>query len=338
MLPVWPPLTTDRAGLAGAILARMDAPRRFRVPPQLSGERLDRALVELLAGDLSRTRVKELIGDGGVSLDGAPATRPAQLLEEGQEIELREVASSRIRPGGPVGAELVVVYEDAHLAVVDKPAGTLSHPTSIVRGGTVSELAEARWGSLPCPQGEDRPGIVHRLDAESSGLMVVALDDQAAEGLVQAFRARRIEKRYLALVHGDPRFDSDWIETPLGRSTRHPDRMSVLPEGEGREAATFYRVLERFGRFALVECRPRTGRTHQIRVHLTSIEHPLVGDGVYPGRVRHPLPKDAPPLDRHLLHAAGLTFSHPVTGAELELESPLPREFEAWLAYLRPAG
>lgn len=338
MLLVPAALTTGRPddrGLPSLSSAGMEAPRRFLVPPDLSGERLDRALVAFLGGELSRTRIQELIGDGGVTVDGAPAERRAQLVEVGQTIEVREVESSRIRPGGPLEAQLVVVYEDAHLVVVDKPAGTLSHPTSVVRGGTVSDLAEARWGPLPRPQGEDRPGIVHRLDADSSGLMVLARDEATAQGLVDAFRDRAVEKRYLALVHGDPRFDSDWIETSLGRSKRHPDRMSVLPADEGREAATFYRVLERFGRFALLECQPRTGRTHQIRVHLTSIEHPLVGDAVYAGRVRHPLPKEAPALDRHLLHAAGLAFSHPVTGAALAFESPLPAEFAAWLGWLR---
>jgi len=309
--------------------------RTFRVPPELAGERLDRVVTAFFEGELSRVRVQEWIKDGGVRVAGQSERRPSTPVEAGQEIELLDVPRSRVRPGGPVGGELTLVHEDGHLAVIDKPAGQLAHPTSVVAGGTVSELAVARWGTLPTPQGADRPGIVHRLDADTSGLLVIAKSEEAAARLVEAFRARTVEKRYLALVHGDPRFDSDWITAPIGRSNQRSDRMRVLPAGEGREAETFYQVIERFGRLSLLECRPATGRTHQIRVHLASIEHPLVGDRVYHGRVRAPLPKDAPPLARHLLHAAGLRFAHPVTGAELDLESPVPPDFEAWLAWLR---
>ncbi len=311
--------------------------RTFLVPPELAGERLDVALVELLGGHLSRTRLQEMIRDGGVQVDGAPPVRAAQILEAGQRIELSDVPRSRARVGGPVGGELVLVFEDEHLAVIDKPAGQLAHPTTVVRGGTVSELAEARFGALPAPQGEDRPGIVHRLDADTSGLLVLVKSEAAAGSLLAAFRERTVEKRYLALVHGEPRFDADWITAPLGRSSRHADRVCVLPEGEGKPAETFYSVRERFARFALLECRPTTGRTHQIRVHLASLEHPIVGDRIYPGRSRIPLPKDTPPLARHLLHAAGLSFAHPVTGEALAFESPVPADFRAWLDWLRAA-
>ncbi len=315
-------------------------PRRtFRVPPDLAGERLDKVLVVFLGGELSRTRIQELIQDGAVSVDGRLAERPAESLEAGQELALREVPRSRLRAGGSPGTELVVLHEDEHLAVIDKPAGTLSHPTSVVVGGTVSELAALRWGELPDPQGEDRPGIVHRLDADTSGLMVLARSELAGAELVRAFRERAIEKGYLALVHGDPRFDSDWIETPIGRSRLRPDRMRVLEEG-GRPASTFYRVRERLrdrGQpgFALLECWPKTGRTHQVRVHLSSIGHPLVGDRVYPGRVRRPLPAEVPPLARHLLHAHALRFTHPVSRESLSFESQLPEDFERWVEWLR---
>ncbi len=311
--------------------------RTFRVPPELDGERLDRVLTAFLAGEFSRARIQEWIRDGGVRIDDAPAERPAQLLAAGQTIDLFEVVRSRVRAGGSAGAELVVLFEDEHLAVIDKPAGQLTHPTTVVQGGTVSELALARWGSLPTPQGADRPGIVHRLDADTSGLLVLAKSAAAAERLVEAFRERTVEKRYLALVHGEPRFDSDWISASIGRSSKRSDRMRALPEGEGRSAETFYRVLERFRQFALLECRPETGRTHQIRVHLASIEHPLVGDRVYPGRARAPVPKDAPALGRHLLHAAGLRFAHPLSATALAFESPVPADFDAWLTWLRGA-
>ena len=305
------------------------------VPQSLAGERLDLALVELLQGALSRTRIQELILDGGVVVEGAPAERAALLLESGQCVELVEVPRSRERTGGPADAGLAVLYEDEHLAVVDKPPGQLSHPTTVVRGGTLSERAVERWGALPAPQGEDRPGIVHRLDADTSGLIVVAKSEAAAGRLVEAFREREVEKRYEALVFGEPRFDSDWISTPIGRSSRRSDRMRVVPEGEGRPAETFYRVLERHPRFALLECRPKTGRTHQIRVHLASIDHPIVGDRVYPGRVRVPLPRDAPRPARHFLHAAGLSFAHPVTAEALAFESPSPKDFSEWLEWMR---
>jgi len=309
--------------------------RTFRVPPELAGERLDRVVTAFFEGELSRARVQEWIKDGGVRLAGRTERRPSTAVEAGQEIELVDVPRSRVRAGGPAGVELALVYDDEHLAVIDKPAGQLTHPTTVVTGGTVSELAVARFGPLPTPQGDDRPGIVHRLDADTSGLLVIAKTDAAATPLIEAFRERTVEKRYLALVHGDPRFDSDWITAPIGRSSQRSDRMHILPHGEGREAETFYRVIERFGRFALLECRPATGRTHQIRVHLASIEHPIVGDRVYPGRARAPIPKDSPPLERHLLHAAGLRFAHPVTGAELDFESPVPPDFDAWLTWLR---
>jgi len=309
--------------------------RRFVVPPQFVGERLDLALVELLQQELSRTRLKELIQDGGVLVDGQPAERPAQLLEAGQVLELVEVERTRVRRGGPVAGELVVLYEDEHLAVCDKPPGQLAHPTTVVSGGTVSELAVARFGPLPAPQGEDRPGIVHRLDADTSGLIVLARSEAAAGRLVELFRERAVEKRYLALVAGEPRFDSDWIKAPLGRAQRRSDRVMVLPENEGRPAETFYTVKERFERFALLECRPKTGRTHQIRVHLAHVELPVVGDKLYAGRSRRPLPPDAPEVTRHLLHAAGLEFPHPVSGAPLGFESPLPEDFRRWLEWLR---
>jgi len=313
-------------------------PGTYAVPAELVGLRLDRALTRLLSG-VSRARIQELIADGGVLVEGRPGTK-AQALEEGWTLELREVPRSRLRPGGPEGpgeGELVVVHEDEHLAVIDKPAGMVSHPSSVVRGGTLSERAVERWGPLPAPQGEDRPGIVHRLDADTSGLIVVARTEPAAAGLLAQFRERRVKKEYLALVFGSPRFDSDWIEASLGRTQKRADRMRVVPEGEGRVARTFYETLERFEHFGYLLCRPETGRTHQIRVHLASIEHPLVGDRLYKGRRGLPnkLPRAAPPLKRHALHASGLSFEHPVTGLPLRFEAPLPADMQAFLAWLR---
>ena len=318
------------------------------------GKRLDRALAELLP-ERSRTRLKELILDGGVWFEGRCLKRPSTRIESTGKLEIRDVPRSRERSGAAPGARPELLHEDEHLAVIDKPAGQISHPTSVVRGGSVSEWAGERWGRLPSPQGEDRPGIVHRLDADTSGLMLVAKSDTAAPALLAAFRDRRVEKVYLALVHGEPRFDSDWIEAPIGRSRKRSDRMSVieppteeevvryremhgepLPEGDrGLEASTFYMTKERLKRFALVECRPKSGRTHQIRVHLTHIGHPLVGDRVYPGKKHVAVPRGAPSLKRHALHASGLAFEHPATGERMDFASPLPADMQAFLEWAR---
>jgi 23S rRNA pseudouridine1911/1915/1917 synthase len=308
----------------------------FPVSPELSGMRLDRALARLLPG-VSRTRLQELIRDGGVRVDGELALRPSQTLEGHRTIELVGLPRSRMRRGAAAGASFELLYEDEHLAAIAKPPGMIAHPTSMVQGGTVSELAVARWGELPAPQGEDRPGIVHRLDGDTSGVMVLAKSEEAGEMLVAQFRARNVKKRYIAIVLGEPRFDSDWIEKPIGRSPRRSDRMSVMPEGEGRPAQTFYEVHERFGPAALVECRPRTGRTHQIRVHLASIGHPLVGERVYRIRrgPRPRLPGSAPQLARHALHASAIELDHPVDGRKLLFESPLWEDMQELVDWLR---
>ncbi len=314
-------------------------PRTFSVPDELDGERLDRVLVALLE-DVSRTRVQELIQDGGVRIDGEPPERMSTRVEAGATIELLDVARSRVRYGGvdEAGeAPLVIVHEDEHVIVIDKPAGMVSHPSSVVRGGTLSERAVARFGPLPAPQGEDRPGVVHRLDADTSGLIVLGRSEAAATELVRMFRDRDVAKRYLAIVFGVPRFDTDWIDSAIGRAPGRPDRMSVVDGGQGREALTYYETRERFDGFGYVECKPTTGRTHQLRVHLSSIEHPLVGDRVYRGRrgLRRNIPRGAPPMTRHALHASGLAFAHPVTGERLEFEAPLAADMEAWLVFLR---
>lgn len=310
--------------------------QRFVVSDAQAGKRLDHALAELLP-ELSRSRIQEWIRDGGVRVAGTPCERPSRPVARGEAIELRDVPRSRERPGAAEGAELRVVLEDPHLVVVDKPAGMVVHPSSIVRGRTLSELAVRRWGPLPTVQGEDRPGIVHRLDAETSGLVVVARTDEAARELVRQFRAREVEKTYDALVYGEPRFDSDWIEAPLARAEKRGDRISIAAEGEGREASTFYETLGRFGDFAHLLARPKTGRTHQIRVHLASIDHPIVGDALYRGRrgLTLRLPPDAPPLTRHALHARGLRFRHPVTGAEVAVTRDMPADMAGFLAWAR---
>lgn len=318
-----------------------DAPelsRARRVPPELAGVRLDRVLGTLWPS-LSRTRLRALLEAGGVRVDGVPAGRASTPVEVGARLELVLAGlEAQTRPSQP-GLDLRVVFEDEDLAVVDKPAGLLVHPSSAVRGGTLSEQAAERWGPLPSLQGEDRPGVVHRLDAGTSGLLVLAKREAAMLELLRQFREREVEKTYLAIVHGEPRFETGWIEGAIARSAATPERFEVVSDGQGREAVTWYEVRERLGPASLLECKPKTGRTHQIRVHLASLGHPVVGDPLYRPRqlAAKRLAPDAPVPARQALHAAALAFAHPASGERLVFESPLPDDLAELLAHLRGA-
>ena len=312
------------------------AARTWTVPPDEEGTRLDRFLVTH-GPEVSRTRWKAAIRSGGVRVDGEIVTKPGGPLAPGQSVSVApgalEVAT---RPSRGPGV-LEVVYEDDDIVVIDKPPGMVAHPTGAVRGGTVSELAVERYGPLPTHQGPDRPGVIHRLDGSTSGLMVLARTDPAFKHVMNQFRQRTVDKTYLAIVYGDPRFDTGYVEAPIMRSVANPSRMDVAPEGQGREAVTYYEVRERFGDFALVACKPKTGRTHQIRVHMTSIGHPLLGDPVYKrrGGPSARLPASAPVLERQALHAARIAFQHPVTREAVRFEAPLPADFAEVLEWLR---
>jgi 23S rRNA pseudouridine1911/1915/1917 synthase len=309
---------------------------RFQVPPEQAGLRLDRFLAAQLP-EVSRTRIQAWIGEGAVRVDDVPASKAGTPVAAGARIELaaREADSQRVEE--PAGRVLSRVFVDEHLIVVDKPPGMLAHPTSTLRGATVSELAQREFGLLPSLQGKDRPGIVHRLDAGTSGLLVLARTAEAFAGLQRQFRARTVEKTYTAIVHNEPRFDSDWIEAALDRNPNAPQRRMVVETGEGRSSSTFYSVRERLRGFAVLDCRPKTGRTHQIRVHLMHIGLPIVGDRQYKhhGPLRVPLAKSAPQLSRQALHAAKLEFDHPATGERVTFEAPLPEDMAALLAWLR---
>lgn len=314
--------------------------RRWRVPTHLSGERLDRALLEILP-DLSRSRVQVLIKDGRVRVDGAVVRKAGASVEEGATIDFEVPNPPQVPSAEESRRRLRLLYCDEHVAVVDKPAGLLSHRGEGAEEVSLGDLARSAFGELPSPQGADRPGIVHRLDRDTSGVMVLGLRGESVEELMRQFREREVEKRYLALVEGEPRFDSDWIEAPIGRSPRNPDRMRATDvSGGGREARTFYEVLERFGVASYVRCEPKTGRTHQIRVHLSSVGHPVVGDRVYRGRRGKELSlgEGAPPVRRQMLHAARLCFSHPASGERMEFEAPLPEDFVGVLEWLRGYG
>lgn len=308
------------------------------VPQEASGERLDRFLAASIP-DWSRSRLQAVIKGGFVRVGGEVARKPGLVLEAEQaiELELPELAPPTTPEGGVI-QELPLLHQDEHLAFVDKPAGLLSHANDHSRRDTVVTLAEAALGPLAPADDPRRRGLVHRLDRLTSGVMVIARTPEALEGLQAQFAAREVRKTYLALVHHEPRFESEWIEARMQRDPRHPERMRVAPEDEeGREAATLMERLETFRGHALVAAHPRTGRTHQVRVHLTHAGHPIVGDGVYRhrGALRVPLPAEAPAPRRQCLHASRLELRHPVTGEALAFESPLAADIAGLLDWMR---
>ena len=298
----------------------------LRVGPEARGARLDRALADRFP-DQSRSVVTGWIRDGRVRVDGV--VRPGKTRLAGGETIVVGVPPPR--PTHLVAQEipLTILHEDAAMLVIDKPPGLTVHPGAGQRDGTLANALAWHLENLPKLGGEDRPGIVHRLDKETSGLIVVARTELAQRRLSAAFAERRVSKTYLACVHGLPADEGGEIDAPIGRSPHHRTKMT-LREG-GRAAFTSWAVRERLPRHALLACHPRTGRTHQIRVHLTSIGHPIVGDALY-GR------KDAPGEDfapRLLLHAFRLALPHPETGASVSFEAPLPADFATALAALR---
>jgi len=271
---------------------------------------------------------------------GEVVTRPGFSLSEGMVLHVATPEPTLpAQPDGTPIEALEVVYEDEALVVIDKQAGLLSHPASGFEATTVAGLAEQRFGPLPCLSGEDRPGIVHRLDRLTSGVMALARTEQAGQELQRQFAAREVKKTYLALVHGVPRFESDWIEARTAPDPRHPARQRALPVDaeDGREARTLYQVVERFHGHTCVECRPETGRTHQIRIHMQHAGFPIVGDRLYRpgGALKVPLPAEAPVPGRQALHAAKLELAHPLSGEWMSFEAAPPRDFVTLRAWLR---
>jgi 23S rRNA pseudouridine1911/1915/1917 synthase len=305
--------------------------RRVTVPDTDAGERLDRLLAARIA-DLSRTRVKHLIETGQVTLDGATITDPSLRVKPGQTFQVTLPEAVADAPE-PQAMPLTIIYEDAHLLVLDKPAGLVVHPAPGNLDHTLVNALLAHCGaSLVGIGGVRRPGIVHRLDKDTSGLMVVAKDDKSHAALSAAFAAREVRRSYLGVVWGVPRPREGEIAGNIGRSPRNRKKMAVVPAG-GKPALTRYRVQRAFKDVAaLVECRLATGRTHQIRVHMTELGHPLIGDPTYGdtrsrGRLKT-LPAEARAgllaFPRQALHANVIGFDHPWTGETLLFESPLP--------------
>ncbi len=298
-----------------------------QVPAALAGERLDRIVA--LIGDLSRAEAAATIAAGGVRVDGQPAASGKIRLVEGQEVEVDPSAvPGPVLPTSDLAVEFGVVYEDDTVIVVDKPAGLVVHPGAGNLEGTLVSGLLARYPDIE-GVGDDpvRPGIVHRLDAGSSGLLVVARTDEAAEHLIAQFSDHSATRRYDAVVWGVPDAPHGIIDAPIGRDRGDPLRMAVV--AGGRPARTDYRVVGTYSNPALVsrlECRLETGRTHQIRVHLASINHPLVGDPTYSQR------RPTLGLARPFLHAAELAFVHPATDERVTFTSPLAPDLAAWLA------
>jgi len=293
-----------------------------------AGQRLDKALAE--ASGLSRERVKALIGEGRVTIGGKTASQVSAKSAGGDfAIDVPPPADAAATPQK---IPLVIVYEDEHLIVVDKPAGLVVHPAAGNWDGTlVNALLHHCQGQLSGIGGVARPGIVHRIDKDTSGLLVVAKSDVAHEGLARQFADHSLERAYLSLCNGHPHPLSGTVSGRVGRSDANRKKMAVLPNNSsrGKHAVTHYKVLRELDGCSLVECRLETGRTHQVRVHLASIGHPLLGDPLY----GHANSKVRPILQRlgfkrQALHAAVLGFGHPVTSERLRFTSDLPLDMK----------
>jgi 23S rRNA pseudouridine1911/1915/1917 synthase len=310
-------------------------PRRVTVdvPPGAAGSRADRFAAD--AAGLSRAYVQRLIAEGRVTLDGRPV-RSRDPVTPGARLEV-EVPDARPEEAlEPEPIPLRVVYQDADLLVIDKPAGLVTHPAPGHPGGTLVNallaLDAEDGGGLGTIAGVQRPGIVHRLDRDTSGLLMIARNDAAQVSLQAQLKARRVHKRYLALVAGSVAAQLGRIEAPIGRDPHHRQRMAVV--SDGRPAITGYRVRERFRAWTLLELDLVTGRTHQIRVHCASIGHPVAGDPVY---AAGPARRGPDGLSRLFLHAWRLELVSPSSGDLIRAEAPLPSELEAVLAALRIA-
>ena len=316
------------------------------VGPEAAGERLDVFLVAAFP-ERSRSFLARAIGNGAVRVDGVSA-RSSHKLKPGALVRFTVPPPPR---EGPAAEEipLAFLHVDEWMAVVDKPAGMVVHPAKGNWKGTLAgalkwHLERGPGGGLSTAGGPARPGIVHRLDRDTSGVIVVARTEEAHHALARQFERRTTEKTYLAITQGAPQFDRDEIDLPIGIHPYQREKMAVRHDHPtSREAVTRYEVLERFRSGALVRVTPKTGRTHQIRVHLAAIGCPVLCDGLYSGRsVIEPtflrLPPGPPLLERQALHAASLAIDHPASGDRVTFAAPLPADLEAMLSALRAAG
>ncbi|MGB9692546.1 MAG: RluA family pseudouridine synthase [Candidatus Sumerlaeaceae bacterium] len=310
-----------------------------------AGQRLDVYLAKKLPW-LSRNRIQQLIEAGAVHTYISAVPRAKDKVEKGQRIS---VAIPPPKPAKPIAQDIPidVIYEDDDLLVINKPSGLAVHPGAGTPDGTLVNALLARLGHLSTVGGVERPGIVHRLDKDTTGLMLVAKNDMAHRRLSEALARRDIHRVYLAIVLRELRHNVGTVDTPIARHPAQRTKMAAVRQG-GRHAVTHYWVLERFHGFCLVKCQLETGRTHQIRVHMSSIGHPVLGDPAYGGDVKRAMQLVAPKnqmllrvlgqVTRQMLHAKSLSFQHPRTGQTLEFDSPLPADFESTLMALRSYG
>jgi 23S rRNA pseudouridine1911/1915/1917 synthase len=312
---------------------------------RVDGTRLDQFLVSLFP-DYSRSVVRRVIDAGGVAVNGKPA-KASYRVRHGDKLRVVPPDPTHPEPK-PEDIPLDVLYEDESIAVLNKPAGMVVHPAKGHWSGTLVNALRFRFDHLSTPNGDYRPGIVHRLDRDTSGVILVAKEDVAHRSLSAQFEGRKIFKEYAALTAGVLDRDSDYIE---GRIGHHPhDRVKMMvfdddvEDEDVKDACSYYEVVERFRGYTFCRVQPRTGRTHQIRVHLASVDCPVLADKVYSGRDRLSLSdlvpgldaeRDAPLLERQALHAFRLRFRHPRKGTVMEVEAPLPPDFQRTLAALR---
>nr|WP_294863766.1 23S rRNA pseudouridine(1911/1915/1917) synthase RluD [uncultured Pseudogulbenkiania sp.] len=312
----------------------VSATQQFDVPLSLAGERLDAALAKLLP-DYSRSRLTQWVKDGHVLLDGKPAAPKTKLLG-GEHIEVTVQQTEEQLAYHPEAMELPIVYEDDHIIIINKPAGLVVHPAA---GNWTGTLLNGLLHHCPALTHVPRAGIVHRLDKETSGLMVVAKTIPAQTELVRQMQARSVKRIYRAIADGVVPFDGK-IETLIGRDPHNRMRMAVVKFG-GKQAITHVRVLATFPSHSYIECRLETGRTHQIRVHMREARHPLAGDPLY-GNPRHTMPDEVEEavkaLGRQALHAYSLTLIHPATGQEMTWKAKLPDDMKHLLAVLGGEG
>jgi len=329
--------------------------RIFQVTPEYAGRRLDQFLVTLLDG-VSRSRIQLLLDQSGITVNGKQA-KASHKLHGNESIAVTGEAQPPPLRAVPEEIPLDIVFEDNDLAVINKPAGMMVHAgagaTDDARNqGTLVNALLHHFQSLSSTAGDLRPGIVHRLDKETSGLIIVAKNDRTHQALSEMFSSRAVHKTYLALVHGDLKQDSGTINAPISRDLIRRTRMTTRRSDSGRTAISHYKALRRsntrYGKFTLVSVRIETGRTHQIRVHMASIGHPVVGDTLYGAPAQIQLATTAKTgkrrsgevadgglaLQRNFLHAAELEFAHPRTGKTLALKSELPAELQAFLKHL----
>lgn len=301
------------------------------VPESERGKRLDVLLQQQLP-EYSRSRLQDWIRGGRVRVNGA-AERASYRLRGGETVEV-EPAGLPPLTAEPEELPLDILYEDADVIAVNKAAGMVVHAGAGVRSGTLVNALLHRFKELSQVGGEERPGIVHRLDRGTSGVLLVARNDAAHRNLAAQFASRKVQKVYTALVHGTVRAERGRIEKPISRDPARRVRMTARGE-RGRAAITEYRVLRRFAGYTLLEVEIKTGRTHQIRAHFASLGHPVAGDRLYGAPAK---PPGRPPLDRLFLHARRVRFLQPTTGEPVTVEAPLPAELIEWLEGLPPAG